>query len=72
MNAEILSWSRTRGVFAGVSLQGATLRQDSDDNKELYGQPYENQDILNGKVPAPPAAEKLNSLLDKYSAKKTS
>jgi SH3 domain-containing YSC84-like protein 1 len=72
MHAEILSWSRSRGVFAGISLQGATLRQDLDDNKELYGQGYENQDILSGKVPAPPAAEKLNSLLDKYSPKKTS
>ncbi len=72
MHAEILSWSRSRGVFAGVSLQGATLRPDADDNKELYGQAYENQDILNGKVPAPPAAAKLNSLLNKYSAKKTS
>ncbi len=72
MNAEILSWSRTRGVFAGISLQGATLRQDLDDNKELYGQIYENQDILSGKVPPPAGAEKLNSLLDKYSAKKTS
>jgi lipid-binding SYLF domain-containing protein len=72
MHAEILSWSRSRGVFAGVSLQGATLREDLDDNKELYGQGYANQDILNGKVPTPPAAAKLNSLLDKYSAKKTS
>ena len=72
MHAEILSWSRSRGVFAGVSLQGATLREDLDDNKELYGQGYANQDILNGKVPMPPAAAKLNSLLDKYSAKKTS
>ena len=42
MHAEILSWSRSRGVFAGVSLQGATLREDLDDNKELYGQAYEN------------------------------
>ena len=72
MNAEILSWSRERGAFAGVSLQGATLREDLDDNKELYGQAYENQDILSGKVPMPPAAAKLNSLLDKYSARKTS
>lgn len=72
MHAEILSWSRERGVFAGVSLQGATLREDLDDNKELYGQLYENRDILSGKVPAPPAAEKLNSLLDKYSARRIS
>ena len=72
MHAEILSWSRSRGVFAGVSLQGATLRQDLDDNKELYGQAYENKEILSGRVPAPAAAAKLNSLLDKYSPKRVS
>jgi lipid-binding SYLF domain-containing protein len=71
MNAEILSWSRSRGVFAGVSLQGATLREDLDDNTELYGKAYENKEILSGNVPAPAAAAKLNSLLDKYSSKKT-
>lgn len=72
MNAEILSWSRTRGVFAGVSLQGATLRQDLDDNQELYGKAYENKEILRGNVPMPEAAAKLNSLLDKYSPKRVS
>jgi lipid-binding SYLF domain-containing protein len=72
MHAEILSWSRSRGLFAGISLQGATLRQDLDDNKELYGKAYETKEILNGNVAAPAAASKLISLLDKYSAKKTS
>ena len=72
MHAEILSWSRSRGVFAGISLQGATLREDLDDNKELYGQGYENQEILSGKVPTPEAAQKLDSLLNKYSPKKIS
>jgi len=72
MHAEMLSWSRSRGVFAGVSLQGATLREDLDDNTELYGKPYENRDILKGTVPQPEAAAKLNSLLDKYSPKKVS
>jgi len=72
MHAEILSWSRTRGVFAGVSLQGATLREDLDDNKELYGQAYENAEILRGKVPVPADAANLISLLGKYSARKTS
>lgn len=71
MHAEILSWSRSRGVFAGISLQGATLREDLDDNKEIYGQAYENREILSGKVPMPAAAAKLNSLLDKYSSKRT-
>ena len=71
MRAEILSWSRSRGVFAGISLQGATLRQDLDDNNELYGKAYENKEILTGKVGVPAKASKLISLLDKYSARKT-
>ena len=59
-------------MFAGVSLQGATLREDLDDNKELYGQAYENAEILRGKVPVPADAANLISLLGKYSARKTS
>jgi len=72
MHAEMLSWSRSRGVFAGISLQGATLREDLDDNKEMYGQGYANADILKGTVPVPQSGQKLNSLLDKYSPKKVS
>jgi lipid-binding SYLF domain-containing protein len=71
MHAEILSWSRSRGVFAGISLQGATLREDLEDNQELYGKAYENREILGGKVAAPAAASKLMTLLNKYSARKT-
>jgi len=71
MHAEILSWSRSRGVFAGISLTGATLRQDTDDNQELYGKPYENKQILDGSVETPEPASKLISLLNKYSARKT-
>jgi lipid-binding SYLF domain-containing protein len=71
MRAEILSWSRSRGVFAGISLQGATLRQDLDDNHDLYGKAYENKEILEGKVGVPAKASKLISLLDKYSARRT-
>jgi lipid-binding SYLF domain-containing protein len=71
MHAQMLSWSRSRGIFAGISLQGATLRQDLDDNKELYGKAYETKDILNGNVAVPAAASKLISLLGKYSARKT-
>lgn len=70
MRAEILSWSRSRGVFAGISLQGATLRQDLDDNNDLYGKAYENKEIMNGKVAVPAKASKLISLLNKYSARK--
>ena len=70
MTAEILSWSRSRGVFAGVSLQGATLRQDLDDNEAMYGKPYENQQIITGDFPVPAAAKGLITTLNKYSAKK--
>lgn len=67
LSAEILSWSRSKGVFAGVSLQGATLRQDLDDNEALYGKRLENREIVKGDVAPPPSAHRLLSLLDKYS-----
>ncbi len=70
MTAEILSWSRSRGVFAGVSLQGSTLRQDSDDNKSLYGKSIDNTDIVSKEVATPKAADKLISLFNKYSSRK--
>jgi lipid-binding SYLF domain-containing protein len=69
MSAEILSWSRNHGVFAGVSLQGATLRQDLKDNEELYGKPLTNREIVSGNVKPPAAAEKLLSQLNQYSVK---
>ncbi len=67
LNAEILSWSRTHGVFAGISLQGASLRQDMEDNKDLYGRSMTNREITQENVRVPPAASKLVDLLDKYS-----
>jgi lipid-binding SYLF domain-containing protein len=70
MTAEILSWSRSRGLFAGVSLQGSTLRQDSEDNQSLYGKSIDNKDVISGEVAAPKAAEKLISLFNKYSSRK--
>jgi len=70
MTAEILSWSRSRGVFAGVSLQGATLRQDLDSNKSLYGRPIENKDIVTTDLRPPAAAQRLLSLLNKYSSRR--
>jgi len=70
MTAEILSWSRSRGLFAGLALTGATLRQDLDDNRELYGRQVENQEIVNKELPPPAAAERLLSLFTKYSARK--
>ena len=69
MHADILSWSRSQGLFAGVALEGATLRQDLDDNATLYGKPLENRDIVTKDVAAPPAAAKLIELLNRYSMK---
>jgi lipid-binding SYLF domain-containing protein len=48
MHADILSWSRSRGIFGGVSLQGATLRPDEDGDKALYGQKVDSKDVLTG------------------------
>src|SRR5881227_3040861 len=68
MHAEILSWSRSQGLFAGLALEGATLRQDLDDNRTLYGKKLENRQIVSTSVRTPKAAEKLIGLLNKYSA----
>ena len=68
MRAEILSWSRARGVFAGISLEGATLRQDLDDNAELYGQRQENRQIVTDGIAPPQAAARLLEMLNRYSA----
>src|SRR4026207_963186 len=65
-HADILSWSRSQGLFAGLALQGATLRQDLDDNATLYGKRLENRDIVTKGVPAPTAAARLLSLLNRY------
>jgi SH3 domain-containing YSC84-like protein 1 len=69
MKAKILSYSRSRGAFAGVSLQGTTLHQDEDANKAVYGKPVESEEILGGKVTAPAGAKPLTSILTKYSPK---
>jgi lipid-binding SYLF domain-containing protein len=67
MTAEILSWSRSKGLFAGISLDGATLRNDLDENEGLYGQRWTSKQILGSgeKIPAP--ASKLIAELNKYS-----
>ncbi len=67
LNAEILSWSRTHGVFAGISLQGASLREDLEDNRALYDRTMTNKEITQGDVKVPKAATRLIDLLDKYS-----
>ena len=66
MTAELLSWSRSRGIFAGVSLLGATLRQDLDDNRVLYGKKLENREIVRGNVAAPKSATRLLKQLNQY------
>lgn len=70
LHAEILTWSRSRGVFAGISLQGATLRPDDDWNRDLYGSALTTKEIVMGSTPPPPAAAKLIATLDKYSSRK--
>jgi SH3 domain-containing YSC84-like protein 1 len=69
MRAEILSWSRARGVFAGVSLQGSTLRQDVSDNAEIYGRPLHNKEIIYGSVAWPQDASEFHSVLNRYAAR---
>jgi lipid-binding SYLF domain-containing protein len=67
LTAEILSWSRSRGLFAGISLDGSTLRNDLDENKAMYGQPWDNKQVLGSGAKPPAAAEKLLAQLNKYS-----
>ncbi len=72
LRAEILTWSRARGVFAGISLQGATLRQDGEALIEMYGSGADNKTVVNGGKPAPATAKRLLDLLNKYSSRKSS
>ncbi len=73
MRAEILSYSRARGLFAGISLSGSTLRPDNDANKKLYGKEVTAKAIVfNKAVPAPPSAKLLLATLTKRSPKNVS
>jgi SH3 domain-containing YSC84-like protein 1 len=67
MTAKLISYSRSRGVFAGISLQGATLREDLDENEQLYGRKYSNRSILREDVPTPAVQSELISVLNRYS-----
>lgn len=68
MRAEILSYSRSRGLFAGISLEGTTLRSDGGANRNLYGQDLTARDIVRlGKVKAPASAARLLEVLNKHS-----
>jgi lipid-binding SYLF domain-containing protein len=68
MGADILSWSRSQGLFAGIALTGATLREDLDGNAEIYGKKLSNRDIVMNGVRPTRAAGKLLELLNRHSA----
>jgi len=71
LTAEILTWSRQKGLFAGISLSGATLREDSDWNQDLYGKKVTNRDIImKDSVASPKAAAELMTELNRYSSRK--
>ena len=73
MRAEVLTYSRSRGLFAGISLEGSTLRSDGSANKKLYGRDLSAKEIVRqGKVGAPASGRELISLLDKLSPKNES
>ena len=68
MDAEILAWSRAKGVFAGAALKGGVLKPDKDENRALYGKDVSAHDILSGGVKAPADAHVLTAALGKYSS----
>jgi lipid-binding SYLF domain-containing protein len=70
LTAEILSWSRSRGAFAGISLEGATLRNDLDENAIMYGHKWNSAQILGSGAKPPAAASKLLGVLNKYSPRR--
>ena len=70
MRAEILSYSRAHGIFAGVSLEGSTLRPDNDDNRELYGRYVKQREILTGQVARPAVAQPIYAELSRYTVVK--
>lgn len=73
LRAEILTYSRARGLFAGVSLEGSTLRPDNTANKRVYGHEVSARDIVrNGQVTVPGSGQQLVALLDKKSPKNLS
>jgi lipid-binding SYLF domain-containing protein len=70
MHAEMLSYSRSHGLFAGISLEGATLRPDGDSNRELYGRDVTNREILSGEIKTPMVAERFEHALNRDSAER--
>ena len=71
MRAEILTYSRSRGVFAGIALNGATLRPDDDTNRDLYGSALTTKEIVMGNTAPPAAASALLADLNKYSSRRS-
>src|ERR1700733_8805813 len=71
VNAEMLSYSRSRGLFAGISLEGATLRPDGETNRELYGHDTTNREILTGDFKTPAVAGKLEDALNRESPQRS-
>ena len=71
MNAKILAYSRSRGLFAGAVIGGGTLRSDDTDNWRLYGREVDHQEILQGKVEIPPSAHLLIATLNEYSTQES-
>jgi lipid-binding SYLF domain-containing protein len=67
LQAGILSWSRSRGAFAGMTVGGGTLRNDLDENEELYGRRLTNKEVLTGAVKPTPAAAQMIATLNRYS-----
>jgi lipid-binding SYLF domain-containing protein len=73
MRAEVLTYSRSRGLFAGISLEGSTLRPDNDANERIYGKKIPAKDIvLHGAVPVPASAKLLIGTLNQHSPKNLS
>jgi SH3 domain-containing YSC84-like protein 1 len=73
LRAEVLSYSRARGLFAGLSLEGSTVRPDNDANERIYGKKVEAESIVfKGAVAVPPAAQKMIAYLNQKSPKNTS
>jgi SH3 domain-containing YSC84-like protein 1 len=71
LRAEVLTYSRSRGLFAGISLEGSTLRPDNDANAQIYGKMLSAQDIaLHGAVPIPSSAKVLIATLNQHSPKR--
>ena len=70
LHAELLSYSRARGLFAGVSLDGATMRPDDDANKDMYGRKMSNQEVVLGNVKPPRTAARLIAELNRHSSRR--